>query len=121
MQPSRTSSTLCIVMSQVMSVGRDRASSTPATRATPSTRGCRGSMTRRADEPSPSRTRGRARHPATARRRATHTGIGELIWLVPGHCDPTVNLHDRYVAIRGGLAEGRVERLICVDARGALT
>jgi len=32
-----------------------------------------------------------------------------------------VNLHDRYVAIRGGLAEGRVERLIRVDARGALT
>jgi D-serine deaminase-like pyridoxal phosphate-dependent protein len=47
--------------------------------------------------------------------------IGELIWLVPGHCDPTVNLHDRYVAIRGGLVDGRVERLIRVDARGALT
>jgi D-serine deaminase-like pyridoxal phosphate-dependent protein len=47
--------------------------------------------------------------------------IGDAIWLVPGHCDPTVNLHDRYVAIRGGLVEGRVERLIRVDARGALT
>ncbi|HEX7624094.1 MAG TPA: DSD1 family PLP-dependent enzyme [Anaeromyxobacteraceae bacterium] len=47
--------------------------------------------------------------------------LGELIWLVPGHCDPTVNLHDQYVAIRGGLVEGRVERLIRVDARGALT
>jgi len=46
--------------------------------------------------------------------------LGEVVWLVPGHCDPTVNLHDRYVAIRGGLADGRVERLILIDARGAL-
>jgi D-serine deaminase-like pyridoxal phosphate-dependent protein len=48
-------------------------------------------------------------------------GLGELVWLVPGHCDPTVNLHDRYVGVRGGLVDGRVERLIAVDARGALT
>ncbi len=48
-------------------------------------------------------------------------GLGEPVWLVPGHCDPTVNLHDRYVGIRGGLAAGRVERLIAVDARGAVT
>jgi D-serine deaminase-like pyridoxal phosphate-dependent protein len=48
-------------------------------------------------------------------------GLGELVWLVPGHCDPTVNLHDRYVALRGGLVDGRVERLIPVDARGAVT
>ncbi len=46
--------------------------------------------------------------------------LGDVVWLVPGHCDPTVNLHDRYVAIRGGLADGRVERLIPIDARGAL-
>ncbi|HTN52452.1 MAG TPA: DSD1 family PLP-dependent enzyme [Anaeromyxobacter sp.] len=48
-------------------------------------------------------------------------GIGETIWLVPGHCDPTVNLHDRYVGVRGGLVGGRVERVIPIDARGALT
>jgi D-serine deaminase-like pyridoxal phosphate-dependent protein len=47
--------------------------------------------------------------------------LGETIWLIPGHCDPTVNLHDRYVGIRGGLADGRVERTIAIDARGALT
>jgi D-serine deaminase-like pyridoxal phosphate-dependent protein len=47
--------------------------------------------------------------------------LGERLWLVPGHCDPTVNLHDRLVGVRGGLADGRVERLIAVDARGALT
>lgn len=47
--------------------------------------------------------------------------LGERLWLVPGHCDPTVNLHDRLVGVRGGLAGGRVERLIAVDARGAVT
>lgn len=47
--------------------------------------------------------------------------LGELVWLVPGHCDPTVNLHDRYVGVRGGLVDGHVERLVAVDARGAVT
>lgn len=47
-------------------------------------------------------------------------GLGETVWLVPGHCDPTVNLHDALVGVRGGLASGRVERLLRVDARGAL-
>jgi D-serine deaminase-like pyridoxal phosphate-dependent protein len=46
--------------------------------------------------------------------------LGEVIWLVPGHCDPTVNLHDFMVGVRGGLAAGVVERLIRVDARGCL-
>jgi D-serine deaminase-like pyridoxal phosphate-dependent protein len=45
---------------------------------------------------------------------------GETVWLVPGHCDPTVNLHDTMVCVRGGLAQGQVERVIRVDARGAL-
>jgi D-serine deaminase-like pyridoxal phosphate-dependent protein len=47
--------------------------------------------------------------------------LGETVWLVPGHCDPTVNLYDQYVAVRGGLVQGRVDRLIRVDARGAVT
>ncbi|MBX3611158.1 MAG: DSD1 family PLP-dependent enzyme [Hydrogenophaga sp.] len=46
--------------------------------------------------------------------------LGETVWLVPGHCDPTVNLHDVMVGVRGGLIAGRVERLLPVDARGAL-
>ena len=46
-------------------------------------------------------------------------GLGETLWLVPGHCDPTVNLHDHLVAVRGGLVAGRVEALWRVDARGA--
>jgi D-serine deaminase-like pyridoxal phosphate-dependent protein len=46
--------------------------------------------------------------------------LGETIWLVPGHCDPTVNLHDTYVAVRGGLERGVVESLWPVDTRGCL-
>lgn len=47
-------------------------------------------------------------------------GIGETVWLVPGHCDPTVNLHDAYVAVRGGLETGVVEAVWPVDARGCV-
>jgi len=41
--------------------------------------------------------------------------LGEKLRLVPGHCDPTVNLHDWIVGVRGG----RVEALWPVAARGA--
>ena len=47
--------------------------------------------------------------------------LGRMLWLIPGHCDPTVNLHDFLIGVRGGLAQGVVERIIRVDARGALT
>ena len=47
--------------------------------------------------------------------------IGDIVWLIPGHCDPTVNLHDRYIGVRGGLAHGVVESIWAVDARGCLT
>lgn len=46
--------------------------------------------------------------------------LGETVWLVPNHCDPTVNLHEALVGVRGGLSAGVVERLIRVDARGAV-
>ena len=39
---------------------------------------------------------------------------GEHVWLVPGHCDPTVNLHDFLVGVR----DGRVECVWPVAARG---
>jgi D-serine deaminase-like pyridoxal phosphate-dependent protein len=42
--------------------------------------------------------------------------IGERMWLIPGHCDPTVNLYDWIVAVRGGVVEG----VWPVEARGAL-
>ena len=44
--------------------------------------------------------------------------LGETVWLVPGHCDPTVNLHERYVCVRGGLAGGVVETVWPIEARG---
>ena len=47
--------------------------------------------------------------------------LGSTLWLIPGHCDPTVNLHDALTGVRGGLTDGVVERFIRVDARGALT
>jgi D-serine deaminase-like pyridoxal phosphate-dependent protein len=47
--------------------------------------------------------------------------LGETVWLVPGHCDPTVNLHATMIGVRGGLAHGVVERVIAVDARGCIT
>ncbi|MDE3079703.1 MAG: DSD1 family PLP-dependent enzyme [Paracoccaceae bacterium] len=40
--------------------------------------------------------------------------VGEKLRLVPGHCDPTCNVHDWYVGVRGGV----VEQLIPVTARG---
>jgi D-serine deaminase-like pyridoxal phosphate-dependent protein len=47
--------------------------------------------------------------------------LGDTVWLVPGHCDPTVNLHDHYVVVRGGLDNGIIDAVWPVDARGHLT
>jgi D-serine deaminase-like pyridoxal phosphate-dependent protein len=41
--------------------------------------------------------------------------LGDKIRLVPGHYDPTVNLYDWYVAVRGD----RVEAVWPISARGA--
>jgi D-serine deaminase-like pyridoxal phosphate-dependent protein len=46
---------------------------------------------------------------------AKRLSVGEKVWLIPGHCDPTVNLHDWYVGVRNG----RVEALWPISARGA--
>ena len=43
--------------------------------------------------------------------------LGDKVLLVPGHCDPTINLYDWYVCMRRGL----VEDLWPITARGALT
>lgn len=48
-------------------------------------------------------------------------GLGRMLWLIPGHCDPTVNLHDFMIGVTGGLRSGTVQRIFRVDARGALT
>ena len=42
--------------------------------------------------------------------------LGDKVRLVPGHCDPTVNLYDWYVAVRGD----RVEAVWPITARGAV-
>jgi D-serine deaminase-like pyridoxal phosphate-dependent protein len=47
--------------------------------------------------------------------------LDETVWLIPGHCDPTVNLHNLMIGVTGGLDNGRVDKVIRVDARGALT
>jgi D-serine deaminase-like pyridoxal phosphate-dependent protein len=48
--------------------------------------------------------------------------LGEKLLLVPGHCDPTVNLYDWFVGVRHfGTPEASVETLWPVAARGAVT
>ena len=42
--------------------------------------------------------------------------LGDKVRLVPGHCDPTVNLYDWYVGVRGE----RVEAVWPIAARGAV-
>jgi D-serine deaminase-like pyridoxal phosphate-dependent protein len=43
---------------------------------------------------------------------------GDQIWIVPSHCDTTINLYDRYVLFRD---DGRVEGDIPIAGRGQLT
>ncbi len=43
-------------------------------------------------------------------------GLETKLRLTPGHCDPTVNLHDWYVGVRAD----RVEEVLPIVARGAL-
>ena len=49
--------------------------------------------------------------------------LNDIVWLVPNHCDPTFNLHDFAIGVRGGLSEesGVVERIIAIDGRGCAT
>ena len=42
--------------------------------------------------------------------------VGSKLKLIPGHCDPTVNLHDWFVGTRAGI----VEALWPITARGAI-
>jgi D-serine deaminase-like pyridoxal phosphate-dependent protein len=47
---------------------------------------------------------------------STTPALGDKLLLVPGHCDPTVNLYDWYVCVRAG----RVEALWPITGRGAI-
>jgi 3-hydroxy-D-aspartate aldolase len=46
----------------------------------------------------------------------TSPGLGDRFILVPGHCDPTVNLYDRIICERDGM----VESIWPIEARGAI-
>jgi 3-hydroxy-D-aspartate aldolase len=68
------------------------------------------------DEPAATYERASDEHGRLGIAAATNRlNLGDKIRLVPGHCDPTVNLYDWYVAVRGD----RVEALWPITARGA--
>ncbi|MBO0736193.1 MAG: DSD1 family PLP-dependent enzyme [Alphaproteobacteria bacterium] len=69
------------------------------------------------DEPAATFERASDEHGRLAISTATNRlRIGDKLRLVPGHCDPTVNLYDWYVGVRAN----RVEQLWPITARGAL-
>jgi len=69
------------------------------------------------DEPAATYERASDEHGRLSVSAATNRlGLGDKIRLIPGHCDPTVNLYDWYVCIRGS----RVEQLWPITARGAV-
>ena len=55
-------------------------------------------------------------HGVLATANAGALSLGDQLMLVPGHCDPTVNLYDELICVRGE----RVEALWPIAARGAL-
>jgi D-serine deaminase-like pyridoxal phosphate-dependent protein len=69
------------------------------------------------DEPAATYERASDEHGRLSLASATNRlQLGDKIRLVPGHCDPTVNLYDWYVAVRGE----RVEAVWPITARGAV-
>ena len=69
------------------------------------------------DEPGATYERASDEHGRLAVSAATNRlGLGDKIRLIPGHCDPTVNLYDWYVCIRGN----RVEQVWPITARGTV-
>jgi D-serine deaminase-like pyridoxal phosphate-dependent protein len=55
-------------------------------------------------------------HGVLALQPGTRIAIGDKLKLIPGHCDPTVNLYDQFICVR----KGRVEALWSITARGAV-
>ncbi len=61
------------------------------------------------DEPAATYERASDEHGRLAVSAATNRlGLGDKIRLIPGHCDPTVNLYDWYVCVRGNRVEQRL-------------
>jgi D-serine deaminase-like pyridoxal phosphate-dependent protein len=63
---------------------------------------------------------GRVTRPAAPAAADGLPALGDTVWLVPGHCDPTVNLHDELILVSGGLAHGQVETIWPIHGRGRL-
>lgn len=55
-------------------------------------------------------------HGVVLTRSADSVSLGTRLMLVPGHCDPTVNLYDQIICVRGDV----VEAIWSISARGAL-
>ena len=69
------------------------------------------------DEPAATYERASDEHGRLAVSAATNRlGLGDKMRLIPGHCDPTVNLYDWYVCVGGN----RVEQVWPITARGAV-
>lgn len=68
------------------------------------------------DEPAATYERASDEHGRLAIGATNRLKLGDKVRLVPGHCDPTVNLYDWYVGIRGD----RVESVWSITARGAV-
>ena len=68
-----------------------------------------------ADLPGATFTRASDEHGVIELPDASQVPLGRKVQLIPGHCDPTVNLHDWLVCHRAG----RVEALWPITARGA--
>ena len=73
-------------------------------------------MPRVADYPDVEYTKASDEHGVLQINGATRLKVGDKLRLIPGHCDPTVNLYDGYVCVRNG----RVEALWPITARGAV-
>ncbi len=69
------------------------------------------------DEPAAAYERASDEHGRLAISGATNRlRIGDKVRLIPGHCDPTVNLYDWYVCARAN----RIEQVWPITARGAV-
>jgi 3-hydroxy-D-aspartate aldolase len=73
-------------------------------------------MPRVADAPGVEYVRASDEHGVLVLNGAAGYAVGDKLRLIPGHCDPTVNLYDQFVCIR----KGKVEAIWPISARGAL-
>lgn len=68
------------------------------------------------DIPSAKYVRASDEHGEIRPRISDRLDLGKKLMLIPGHCDPTVNLYDNYLCVRDGL----IEAIWPVTARGAV-